>query len=693
MWARVMPAPEAKKGPLVGRLPTLAAELAITLADPSVWLAIGLALLLGGLSLVFGTWVARTVGLLRSDAPAGETLGVGLASGLMVLAAWWAALWSGGRSSFTPVAVGFAIALALALARRVRRPAAPAVLPSAETDAPPASGRSSRRRSLLLTVCGGAAVVVVVALLYGATLAPSPRNGVQPVEFWDEPYYAVLGRDLATTGTETADLPSGFTELPGLPTQTWYHWGELWLAAALITVFGTAPLAARYYIVLPLLVLAAGALTGTLVRRMNGTSSRAAYLFGFLACLFLAPVPLLPGPEFSSWATGLIVGIKFYGLAAVAALLALYGLAVLRTRPPSWALAGFAGTGAALLLPAHIVIAVLALVGVGSVWSIRIAPSLWATHRLPAVSPIWRRTIIWTAIVLAASAAWGVVTGHGLGGSGLSPGVSPFNWTWWDSLAITTLGAGAFLAIPIAWFLARREAPLLADLCLGTLALLVVGAIAWGARLADFNMFHVFFGGLAIFATPVAAVAVWRLLARLQATKHLRLAFGVGVLCVLQLEWGATAGGVARLQDFGKLGNYQPIPVSLLATIRALPADAELAYACNPFEEVGFTEPRLVSIDAHTGHRIVPLCFEADYFGASIGGRQSAQSTSPGFTWAPQRVLYPDAAAHPSPAAVAAFLKDHGIDYIFADTDYPNTLVPDAVLIARDGGAEVLRVP
>ena len=52
--------------------------------------------------------MARTVGLLRSDAPAGETLGVGLASGLMVLAAWWAAIWSEGRSSFTPVALGFA---------------------------------------------------------------------------------------------------------------------------------------------------------------------------------------------------------------------------------------------------------------------------------------------------------------------------------------------------------------------------------------------------------------------------------------------------------------------------------------------------------------------------------------------------------------------------------------------------------
>jgi hypothetical protein len=491
----------------VGRLPVLLSELAITMSNQQVWLSIGVALLLGGLCLLFGVWVARTVGLLRADAPAGETLGVGLASGLVVLAAWWAAIWSGGRSSFTPVAVGFAIALVLVLARRVRRPAVAEAPPSAtETDGDRAiPTRASHRRSLVLTTLGGAAFVVVVALLYGATLAPSPRNGVQPIEFWDEPFYAVLGQDLATTGTETATLTSGFVELPGLPSQTWYHWGELWLAAAVITVFGTAPVAARYFVVLPLVLLAAAALTGTLVRRFTGTASRGAYLFGFLACLFLAPVPLISGPEFSSWATGLIVGITFYGLAAVAVLLALYGLAVLRTRPPTWALACFAGSAAALILPAHIVIAVLALVGIGSVWIIRVAQSLLATSRLPVVSPIWRRTIIATGIALAVTAAWGVLTGHGLLFSASSPGVPAFNWTWRDSVIITALGAGAFLAIPIAWFRARKETPMLADLCLGTMVLLLVGAIAWGARLSDFNMYHVLFGGIAVFGVPAAA--------------------------------------------------------------------------------------------------------------------------------------------------------------------------------------------
>jgi len=71
-------------------------SLVITIANADVWLSIALALLLGCACLAFGTWVARTVGLLRSDASAGETLGVGLACGLIVLAAWWAALRSVG---------------------------------------------------------------------------------------------------------------------------------------------------------------------------------------------------------------------------------------------------------------------------------------------------------------------------------------------------------------------------------------------------------------------------------------------------------------------------------------------------------------------------------------------------------------------------------------------------------------------
>ena len=117
----------------------LVAELPFTLANGDVWLAIGLALLVGGACLLFGVWLTSALRLLAPDAPAAERLGVGLACGLIVFAAIWAAVWSGGRSSFTPVAVGFAIAIAMAVFQRVRR----------RTRSAPVAGsdRAGRRRS------------------------------------------------------------------------------------------------------------------------------------------------------------------------------------------------------------------------------------------------------------------------------------------------------------------------------------------------------------------------------------------------------------------------------------------------------------------------------------------------------------------------------------------------------------------
>ena len=213
---------------------------------------------------------------------------------------WWAAVASGGRSSFTPVAVGFAIAIglaAVAAARRMRRPADGEPVASVATSnaADATTAPSSPRGSVIVASLGGAAFIIAVALLYGSTLTLSPRDGAQPLEFRDEAYYSILGADLATTGTESLYSPSGFTKTDGLPVQTWYHWGEAWLGAAVIKLFGTEPLHARHLIVLPVLLLAAAALTGTLVRRMTGATSRGAFLFGLLACLFLAPVPLSQG--------------------------------------------------------------------------------------------------------------------------------------------------------------------------------------------------------------------------------------------------------------------------------------------------------------------------------------------------------------------------------------------------------------
>jgi hypothetical protein len=441
--------------PLLGGLPATGlrlfdAEFGITVINGDVWLSIGIALLFGAGILLFGIWAARTVGFLERDAPPGEMLGVGLASGLMVLAAWWAAIWSGGRSSFTPVAIGFVIAIAVAVARRDRGQAAVGE-PDLEGSNDETTATSwSQNVPLARTALAGGLFIVAVALLYGSTMAPSPRDHLQPVEFSDEAFYSILGRDLATTGTETNLSSSGFSSLPGLPSQTWYHWGELWLASAVITMFGTAPLAARCLIVLPIVLLAAAALSGTLVRRMTKTRSRQAYVFGFLACLFLAPLPV-PGPFFSSWASGLISGINQYGLSAVSALIALYSVQVIASRHANWALAVYVGSAVAFILPAHIAIAALALVGAGAVWAILIGQSLVETRRLPNVPLIWRRALTASAVGLVATVAWGLFTGHGLGGSASAPNVvAPFNSIWQFSVAFTYLGAGTFLAIPVA---------------------------------------------------------------------------------------------------------------------------------------------------------------------------------------------------------------------------------------------------
>ena len=87
------------------------------------------------------------------------------------------------------------------------------------------------------------------------------------------------------------------------------------------------------------------------------------------------------------------------------------------------------------------------------------------------------------------------------------------------------------------------------------------------------------------------------------------------------------------------------------------------------------------------------MCFEADFFGQLVGGQKSADIENPLFVRAPQRTLYPDATAQPSPAAVAAFLKANGIDYIYADTMHPNALVPDAIPVITSGTVQVLRLP
>jgi hypothetical protein len=72
--------------------------------------------------------------------------------------------------------------------------------------------------------------------------------------------------------------------------------------------------------------------------------------------------------------------------------------------------------------------------------------------------------------------------------------------------------------------------------------------------------------------------------------------------------------GVGRLRAFGPQ-EHAPVPVAILGEIRNLPPDAKLAYACRPFEETAFWDARLLGLDAHTGRRIVPMCFQAEVLG------------------------------------------------------------------------------
>jgi hypothetical protein len=269
--------------------------------------------------------------------------------------------------------------------------------------------------------------------------------------------------------------------------------------------------------------------------------------------------------------------------------------------------------------------------------------------------------------------------------------VVPFNAFWRETVAIVIVCSGAFLAIAVAWFLVRKDSAIEAGLYVGTMVLVVTGTLVWGARLGDFNTLHLFYGGLAVFAAPVAAVAVVSIWMRLRVTGHVRLAIALLVLCGTQLEFGALFG-IGRLGLFGA-GDHVPVPVTVLAAIEDLPSDARLAYGCLPSEESSFWDAQLLGLDAHTGRDVVPMCFEAETFGDMTGTPMSADVPNPLFLAAPQRTLYPTSTARPSAASVAAFLKANGIDYIYVDRVHPNTLVPDAIPVATDGDTQVLRIP
>ena len=185
-------------------------------------MAIGVALLLAAGCWAFGTWVARTVGLLEVDAPVGRE-----PRRRPVPPDSWSLPRGGPRSG----RVGGARSPRWPSASRSRSPLAVVEQsPGANAGRPlPGTrslsvalttrrrqcGRPSRRYVIPAVLAG--VFIVAVALFYGSTIALSPRDGVQPIIERDTAYYAILGRDLASTGTETNLGPFRILQTAGLP--------------------------------------------------------------------------------------------------------------------------------------------------------------------------------------------------------------------------------------------------------------------------------------------------------------------------------------------------------------------------------------------------------------------------------------------------------------------------------------------
>ncbi len=217
---------------------------------------------------------------------------------------------------------------------------------------------------------------------------------------------------------------------------------------------------------------------------------------------------------------------------------------------------------------------------------------------------------------------------------------------------------------------AAERAPFRADLYLGTMGLLVAGAIAWGCaarrlhdvlsvlcrdrRLCDAGR-----GGRR--PGPCGSASV--------TARRSSVAGALSSSASIQLELGSCSG-IVRLQGFGP--HVRADPGQHAGGDQRAPADAKLAYSCRPFEEVAFGTPRLLSIDAHT---------EPPGRADVLRGRnpqhpdrcrqRSDQVANLFFRCAPQTGAISGCEARPSSSDVAAFLKAHGIDYIYCRPQTP----------------------
>lgn len=140
-------------------------------------------------------------------------------------------------------------------------------------------------------------------------------------------------------------------------------------------------------------------------------------------------------------------------------------------------------------------------------------------------------------------------------------------------------------------------------------------------------------------------------------------------------------------------GHYDPMPSAAIAYIRDLPDVAKLGYACAQVEEVAVWDARRISITAHTGKQVVPLCFQADILSSQFGQPLDPTVPSPFFALAPQRSVWPSSTARPTIEQIEGFMNDWGIRYILVDATHPNSLVPAAQPIFQVGNVTIYELP
>ncbi len=637
------------------------------MANPGVWWSIVIAWAFGGIALIVGILVGTRSGLLAARSSPGERLGVGLAFGLLSIASAYALVTSRGSSSLTPIAVFLSLALLAAGGR-------------------PSLPRPTRRTVGLAVVA--ACFLAVAAFFMAATVAPSPRDGAQPIEFMDEAFYARLSVDLDRTGREWVYSPSGYTEIAGTPQQSWYHWGEIWLGAIVNHVPGVTPVHARLLVVLPLLLLTAFTLGGATCRRLTSVDATEAFLVGGLGVLLLAPIPLAFGYHFESYASPLLVSGFRYGLAAVPLLLLVFLGVAHRPSPGSWSESWMVGAIAAAVVALHVALAPAALLAAG------IAVLLLAIRSPDGIRGLLRpasaRPLAVAAAAVLVTLAWGFVTGHGVPTEARSVAIGSFDVGWQRSVSSTILSSGAILlSLAGAWALRRSEGPLWALVPAVWIAA-AAAALYWGWAYPALNSFHIFFGTLLLVLTPIATFALVAMIALARHQHRRSLAHAILVILLVQVCLNAI---VAAPRLISNAGHLPPVPLGVLEAVRALPADARIAYSCDPVDEFAPWTPKLGTITAHTGRILMPVCYMADPTLPLLANRPIDPDIPSPFTGPAQQSLFTSAATVPTTDAIRAFLRQHGIGYVYVDAQHPDRLALGGPAVHTEGDVTIYRVP